>query len=296
MPNRIIKESIHTSESVNQMTDFQFRLWVSLITAVDDFGRFDARPAIIRGTCFPLRERLTIKDIEAALTALADIGCVGLYEVDGKPYLYLPHWESHQRIRQKISKYPDPFPDCPENQSAAICGNSPQSAATCGLNPNPESESRIQNPESESEITTTTKRACAHDPDGWEKVKHEYEQDFAAPIPTDPRSLTALYEAHNTHGTDFMTEVIAAAGMAHPKGDPCSYVLKALKRLEEKGITTVEAFRKLRQEHDAAPARAERSRSKPKNPALEYEQRTYTDSDFEDMFVDLDHYEDGTSA
>ena len=108
MPNRIIKESIHTSESVNAMTDFQFRLWVSLITYVDDFGRGDARPAIIKGACFPLRDRISNKDIEAALQSLAGIGCVGLYEVDGKPYLYFPQWESHQVIRNKKSKYPAP--------------------------------------------------------------------------------------------------------------------------------------------------------------------------------------------
>ena len=108
MPNRIIKDSIHTSEKLNKLTDFQFRLWVNLLTYVDDYGRGDARPAIIRGSCFPLRERLTNADINAALTALAGAGCVGLYEVDGKPYLYFLTWESHQNIRNKKSKYPAP--------------------------------------------------------------------------------------------------------------------------------------------------------------------------------------------
>lgn len=108
MPNRVIKDSIHTSEKVNRMTDFQFRLWVSLIAYVDDYGRGDARPAVIRGACFPLRERLTNKDIDAALTGLAGIGCIGLYEVDGRPYLYFPNWEKHQRIQTKRSKYPAP--------------------------------------------------------------------------------------------------------------------------------------------------------------------------------------------
>ena len=105
MPNRIIKESIHSSEDVNKMTDFQFRLWISLITYVDDFGRGDARPAIIKGSCFPLRGRITVTDIDAALRALAGIGCVGLYKVDGKPYLYFPTWESHQRIQTKKSRH-----------------------------------------------------------------------------------------------------------------------------------------------------------------------------------------------
>lgn len=108
MPNRLIKESIRTSEKISGLSDFQFRLWVSLITYVDDYGRGDARAAIIKGACFPLRERVTVKDIDSALSALAGAGCVGLYDVDGKPYLYFPKWEQHQRIQTKKSRYPAP--------------------------------------------------------------------------------------------------------------------------------------------------------------------------------------------
>ena len=113
VPNRIIKDSIHSSESCNAMTDFQFRLWVHLITYVDDFGRGDARPAVIKGTCFPLRERLSIRDIEAGLRALAGIGCISLYDVDGKSYLCFPTWEAHQNVRNKKSRFPAP-PDNPQ--------------------------------------------------------------------------------------------------------------------------------------------------------------------------------------
>lgn len=138
MPNRLIKETIRTSEKVNEMTDFQFRLWISLITYVDDYGRGDARPAIIKGSCFPLRERVTVKDIDAALQALAGIGCVGLYEVDGKPYLYFPRWESHQTIRNQKSKYP--APDSENAHLKAIESNCKQLNANVPViqsNPNP---------------------------------------------------------------------------------------------------------------------------------------------------------------
>ena len=108
MPNRLIKESIHASDTVNALTDFQFRLWVNLITYVDDYGRGDARPAIIKGSCFPLRDCVTPEDIETALNGMAAIGSIGLYEVDGKPYLYFPNWEKHQTIRNKRSKFPEP--------------------------------------------------------------------------------------------------------------------------------------------------------------------------------------------
>jgi hypothetical protein len=83
-------------------------LWVGLVTYVDDYGRGDARPAIIKGTVFPLRERITLKDIERGLLDLAGAGCVILYKVDGKPYLYFPKWDSHQRIQTKRSKFPPP--------------------------------------------------------------------------------------------------------------------------------------------------------------------------------------------
>ena len=129
MPNRIIKESLCSSEKIASLSDFEFRLWVGLITQADDAGRGDARPAIIKGRVFPFRERLSIKDIDAALQALAAKGCVSLYTVDGKPYFLFPGWVKHQRVRDCKPKYPEP----PENlnlpQSAASCGELPQSAA-----------------------------------------------------------------------------------------------------------------------------------------------------------------------
>ena len=140
MPNRIIKDSIHESEDVNKMTDFQFRLWVNLIAYVDDYGRGDARPAIIKGKCFPLRD-IPLQKIESALAELSDIGVIRLYESDGKPLLFFPKWEAHQRVRQRVSKYPAP----------TSCGELRQSAASCG-ELRPESNPIQSKIESESEV------------------------------------------------------------------------------------------------------------------------------------------------
>ena len=135
MPNRIIKDSICTSDTVAEMTDFEFRLWVGLITQADDAGRGDARPAIIKGRVFPLRERVTVADIDKALHGLAAKGCVSLYTVGGKPYFWFPTWELHQRVRDVKPKYPSPEEADIPGQSAADCGELRQSAAGCGLNP-----------------------------------------------------------------------------------------------------------------------------------------------------------------
>ncbi|MBQ7825187.1 MAG: hypothetical protein IJ337_02390 [Clostridia bacterium] len=48
MPNRVIKESIRTSKGVNSLSAFQFRLWVYLITYVDDYGRGSADPELLK--------------------------------------------------------------------------------------------------------------------------------------------------------------------------------------------------------------------------------------------------------
>lgn len=170
MPNRIIKDTIHLSETVNQMTDFQFRLWVNLITYVDDYGRGDARPAIIKGLCFPLRNRLSCADIGKALQDLAGIGCIFLYEVDGKPYLCFPTWESHQNIRNKKSKFPGPedangfqtiTDDCNQLQSISDkCSRNPIQSES-ESNPNPNS-ARAHTQKREKFVAPTVEQVAAY--------------------------------------------------------------------------------------------------------------------------------------
>jgi len=108
MPNRIIKESICASESVDELSWFEEVFFYRLIVNCDDYGRMDARPAILKARLFPLKERIALKDVSGALQKLADVGCVRLYDCDSKPYLYLPSWEVHQSIRAKKSKFPSP--------------------------------------------------------------------------------------------------------------------------------------------------------------------------------------------
>ena len=136
MPNRLIKESVCTSDKINALSDFLFRLWTCLITYVDDYGRGDARPAIIKGRCFPLREQVTVTDIEEGLHELSRSGCILIYEVDGENYLCFPNWESHQTIRNKKSKYPEPPADDGRLKSIeSNCNQLKSNASKCPRNP-----------------------------------------------------------------------------------------------------------------------------------------------------------------
>ena len=122
MPNRILKESIRESDSIDSLNWFQEVLFYRLIVSCDDYGRFDGRTSVIKNRLFPLKEDLTLKTVADAIQKLVSAGLVVLYNYDGKPYLYLPTWTAHQNVRAKRSKYPEPVIICDNvNTSASIC-------------------------------------------------------------------------------------------------------------------------------------------------------------------------------
>ena len=116
MPNRIIRESICTSDSVDRLTWFEEVLFYRLIVNCDDYGRFDGRIAVIKNRLFPLKDHLTNKNVSEAIESLASAGLVVLYEDGGRPFLYLPTWDVYQSVRAKKSKYPDPETNLQANE------------------------------------------------------------------------------------------------------------------------------------------------------------------------------------
>jgi hypothetical protein len=112
VPNRILRDSITESESLSRLTSEEERFFCRLLTKADDFGRFDARPPIVRASCFKLMlDSITAAQVEAWLRRLADpdIDVVRLYEVAGRSYGVFTHWNRYQRPpRAQESKYPEP--------------------------------------------------------------------------------------------------------------------------------------------------------------------------------------------
>lgn len=207
MPNRIIKESTFSSEKIAELSDFEFRLWVGLITQADDAGRGDARPAIIKGRVFPLRDRVTVKDIDTALHGLAAKGCVSLYTVGGKPYFWFPTWAAHQRVRECKPKYPGPEEADNPPQAAASCGEAPQSAALIQSNPNPNPNPNPDNAQGAPELEkcgfSPALRAAVED---WLAYKRERREAYK---PTGLKALlTQISSAASAHGDAAVIGVI----------------------------------------------------------------------------------------
>ena len=105
MPNRIIKESIATSESLAGVSAEAERLFWRLVVKSDDFGLYYGNPKILASMCFPLNPPKE-KVLGSWLNELIQAGMVGLYTDDGKRYLKLLSWSKHQQTRAKKSKIP----------------------------------------------------------------------------------------------------------------------------------------------------------------------------------------------
>lgn len=135
MPTRYLKESIKTSDSIDQLTWFEEVLFYRLIVSVDDFGRYDGRASVIKSMLFPLKDNVSVKTIESALVKLVSVNLISVYERNGKRYLHLPSWNTHQTSpRAAKSKYPDPneeqIEDAEHMQSNCIA-NAEQLHSTC---------------------------------------------------------------------------------------------------------------------------------------------------------------------
>ena len=124
LPNRIIKESICTSDDIAGLSMGAEILFYHLMVKVDDFGVYFGNEQIIKNTCFPLKSsEIKVKQVESWLNELVKAGLLFAYVAeDGKKYVQFTKWAKHQQIRAKKSKYP-PF-DSTCNQLLADDDNS----------------------------------------------------------------------------------------------------------------------------------------------------------------------------
>lgn len=110
MPTRYLKPGICDSETIDRCSPMAECLFYRLLVNVDDFGRIDARPAVVRSRCFPLKDTITNKDVTELLSELHNVGLIHLYNSDGCAYLQMKKWDNAPRASK--SKCPSPSDDC----------------------------------------------------------------------------------------------------------------------------------------------------------------------------------------
>lgn len=264
MGNRIIKESICTSEDLNKLSPMAEILFYRLLTKVDDYGCFYGNEAIIKSYCFPLRsdDAVPPASVKNWIREIAEAGIIYLYTNDeGTPYLQFVKWAKHQEIRSKKHKFPtfedaggaeEQFPTNCDNseqtetscrdlpQTAANCDNSEQTSANCGLrarargiqsNPN-----TIQS-EKESEIQSNPKREAGRDYE-----KDDLFETFWSAYPKKTGDIRQAYQEYLyavQSGTPPETIINAAVELcAEVDPEKIQYLTSAERWLRNKGWLT----------------------------------------------------------
>lgn len=120
MGERILRPGIRTSDKLAALIQdkaggwFAAHMYTLLITVVDDYGRYDARPQILRSELFPLLlDTVREANVQRAIEALERARLIRRYESEQKPYLEITKWK--QRLRAKKSRFPAPAGQCHDN-------------------------------------------------------------------------------------------------------------------------------------------------------------------------------------
>lgn len=117
MPTRYLKPGIRDSEAIDALPPLAEVLFYRLIVTVDDFGRTDARPSMIKAACFPIKDGITAAKCADLLATLASAGLIVLYKEDGKEYLQMQKWDNIPRAKE--SRFPAPTDTCAQTYTDA---------------------------------------------------------------------------------------------------------------------------------------------------------------------------------
>ena len=100
VPTRILREGILDSRAVNALSEPEEILYRRLMSIVDDHGRCEADPDLIRARCFPLQlERWPSVRVREVLIALRGSPLITVYHRGDKTYIQIENFG--QRIQSK---------------------------------------------------------------------------------------------------------------------------------------------------------------------------------------------------
>lgn len=105
MPTRLVREGIVTSMRVDRLSEGAELFYRRLMSKVDDHGCCEARTALLRVECYPLRvDRISENDVEGWLDECIAAGLIALYVVENKAFLEI--LDFRQQVRAKHRRRP----------------------------------------------------------------------------------------------------------------------------------------------------------------------------------------------
>lgn len=131
MPQRFLRPGIRTSRRFNRCDWFSQILYFRLLTLVDDYGRHEAEPMLIRNMSFPLGDHkgkdVTLQTIVVSLQTLVENNLILLYEVADTKYLQLTRWVEKPRYESK----------CPPPANQSLLADNLSSSPSPSPSPSP---------------------------------------------------------------------------------------------------------------------------------------------------------------
>lgn len=95
MPNRVIWEKRLTSRNFNLLSDGAEVCFTRILSRVDDHGRCEVDPQVLKGLCYPLKDKLKPKKIASHLAELVSTLMICLWIEDGRLYGVFRKWEEN---------------------------------------------------------------------------------------------------------------------------------------------------------------------------------------------------------
>jgi hypothetical protein len=107
MPDRVVRQDILTSDPVNMLSWAAEVFYRRLMSLADDYGRYEARPSLLRASLYPLKlDRVSEPDVVKWMGECSEAGLVRVYTVNAKEYVEIQKFG--QRLRAMKSRYPPP--------------------------------------------------------------------------------------------------------------------------------------------------------------------------------------------
>lgn len=107
MPTRLIRDAILTSSRIASLSWEEEVFYRRLLSLVDDYGLYDARPSVLRSALYPLQlEKMSECNVQRCLAACETAGLILLFARNGKSFLMVRDFKQSLRSEPKY-----PLPD-----------------------------------------------------------------------------------------------------------------------------------------------------------------------------------------
>lgn len=106
---RMIHTKISYSRQVNSVSEFAQLLFTWIVPHLDDFGKIEGDPMVVKGIVMPLSSR-PIEDFENAILELINVNLIERYESNEKKVITYLKFDDHQTGgigKRTKSRYPD---------------------------------------------------------------------------------------------------------------------------------------------------------------------------------------------